>query len=69
VSEGTYDYNNADYASNYYLVRSMRISLIARTTPSNDPAYDFINPFDGGKYQVQGASIVVNPRNMSMNDQ
>ena len=68
ISSATYDYNNADYASNYTLLRSIRVAVIARTRPSTDPSYTFVNPFDGGRYQVLGASIVVNPRNMSMND-
>jgi hypothetical protein len=28
----------------------------------------FKNAFDNGHYQVQGIAVVVNPRNMSMND-
>ncbi len=62
--------NNAtgDQAWNFTLVRSLRISLIARTTPNNNPDYRFRNLFDKGPYQVEGMSIVVNPRNMSMND-
>lgn len=57
-----------DMAYNYTLVRSVRISLIARTTPSSDPSYKFRNAFDQGSYQVQGIAVVVNPRNLSMND-
>ncbi len=57
-----------DMAYNYTLVRSVRISLIARTAPSTDPTYKFHNGFDQGSYQVQGIAVVVNPRNLSMND-
>jgi prepilin-type N-terminal cleavage/methylation domain-containing protein len=57
-----------DQAFNYTLVRSIRISLIGRTTPTVDPSYKFRNTFDGGAYQIQGAAVVVNPRNLSMND-
>jgi prepilin-type N-terminal cleavage/methylation domain-containing protein len=57
-----------DQAYNFTLVRSVRISLIGRTAPSSNPAYTFRNSFDSGAYQVQGMAIVVNPRNMSMND-
>ena len=69
----TYNANNASpppYDSAYLFsrVRSVRVSLIARTQPSTDPAFTFRNPFDGGPYVVQGASVVVNPRNLSMND-
>jgi prepilin-type N-terminal cleavage/methylation domain-containing protein len=53
---------------NYTLVRAIRASIIARTTPYLDPAHSYHNTFDGGPYQVQGTAIVVNPRNMSMND-
>jgi hypothetical protein len=52
---------------NFTLVRSVRVSLIGRTTPSNTDTV-FKNAFDNGHYQVQGIAVVVNPRNMSMND-
>ena len=69
----TYNANNSSpppYDSAYLFsrVRSVRVSLIARTQPSTDPSFTFRNPFDGGPYVVQGASVVVNPRNLSMND-
>ncbi|MFI5110214.1 MAG: type II secretion system protein J [Terriglobales bacterium] len=57
-----------DMAYNFTLVRSVRVSLIGRTTPSTDPNYKFRNAFDNGAYQVQGTAVVVNPRDMSMND-
>jgi hypothetical protein len=57
----------ADQAWNFTLVRSIRISLIGRTAPGTMP-YSFHNSFDQGSYTVQGMSVVVNPRNMSMND-
>ncbi|HMD97407.1 MAG TPA: prepilin-type N-terminal cleavage/methylation domain-containing protein [Terriglobia bacterium] len=57
-----------DSAYNFTLVRSIRISLIGRTTPSTEPNYTFRNTFDQGPYQIQGVGIVVNPRNMSMRD-
>ena len=60
--------NPGDEAYNFTLVRSVRISLIGRTAPSPNPDYTFRNVFDGGAYQVQGIAVVVNPRNMSMND-
>jgi len=68
-----YDVNNStpppyDAAYLFSFVRSLRISLIARTQPSSDPSFTFTNAFDGGRYQVQGASVVVNPRNLSMRD-
>jgi prepilin-type N-terminal cleavage/methylation domain-containing protein len=69
----TYNLNNVspppyDSAYMFSLVRSVRVSLIGRTKPSTDPSFTFRNPFDGGPYQVQGASVVVDPRNLSMND-
>lgn len=53
------------YNSNYSLIRSVRVSLIGRTTPN--PTQVFQNTFDQGPYQVLGADIVINPRNMTMN--
>lgn len=52
----------------FSLVRAVRVSLIGRTQPSIDPSFTFTNAFDGGRYLVQGASVIVSPRNMSMND-
>ena len=57
-----------DMAYNYSLVRSVRVSLIARTVPDWRGTYSYRNGFDNGPYQVQGVGVVVNPRNMSMND-
>ncbi len=54
---------------NFTRIRSVRVSLIGRTTPSTDPTYTFRNTFDGGAYQIQAVSVVVNPRNLSMRDQ
>jgi hypothetical protein len=70
-----YNYNASTYTVNttndsaymFSLVRSVRVSLIARTQPSTDPSFTFRNAFDGGPYQVQGASVVVNPRNLNLN--
>ena len=62
-------YNNgSSVAYNYTLVRSVMISLIGRTNPNPDPSYRFVNTFDGGSYEIQGVTAVVNPRNMSMAD-
>jgi len=57
------------YASQFWLIRSVQISLIARTTPAIDPTYTYRNGFDGGPYQIESVSVVVNPRNMSMSNQ
>jgi hypothetical protein len=57
-----------NHPNDFSLVRSIRVSLIARTTPTSNPTYTFRNNFDNGPYQIQGAAVVVNPRNLSMND-
>jgi type II secretory pathway pseudopilin PulG len=53
-------YNNA-----FALIRAVRVTLIGRTTPN--PTNVFRNAFDGGPYQVLGADVAINPRNMTMN--
>ena len=72
---GTYNYNACSYgASNgatydYSIIRSIRVSIIGRTPPnSTGTAITFRNTFDSGPYQIQGLSIVINPRNLSMTD-
>jgi prepilin-type N-terminal cleavage/methylation domain-containing protein len=53
----------------YTLVRSMRISMIARTAPAADMSLSkFKNGFDNGPYLVQQASVVVDLRNLSNTD-
>jgi prepilin-type N-terminal cleavage/methylation domain-containing protein len=64
----TYTDNGNDRSYNFSLVRSVRVSLIGRTTPDFRGTYQYRNGFDNGPYQVQGSAVVVNPRNMSMND-
>jgi prepilin-type N-terminal cleavage/methylation domain-containing protein len=67
ASDSTANYQKGGYNNDFTLVRSIRVSLMARTVPNGTFAYR--NPFDGGPYQVLGASVVINPRNLSMNDQ
>ncbi|MGC1903837.1 MAG: prepilin-type N-terminal cleavage/methylation domain-containing protein [Candidatus Acidiferrum sp.] len=78
-STAAYCYNSALSASPCYdnqfdQIRSIRISLIGRTPPglySNSNVYAptmFTNAFDGQPYKIQALSIIVNPRNLSMND-
>lgn len=55
------------YQDNWPLIRSVMVSLIGRTPPN--PSAAFKNSFDGGPYQVQALSSVINPRNLSMHDQ
>jgi hypothetical protein len=49
-------------------VRSIRVSVIGRTPPTQFTASSFRNTFDGGRYKIEALSLVVNPRNLSMND-
>lgn len=50
----------------FSLIRSVRVSLIARTAPNSDLSLKgFANGFDGGPYMVQDASVVVDLRNMN----
>lgn len=70
-----YDFDASTFTSttspggyDFTLVRSVMVSLVGRTTPATDPTYVFRNSFDGGPYQIQGVSVVINPRNMSMSD-
>ncbi len=71
----SYNYDSSSYsltlgtaganAYNYTLLRSIRVSLIGRTAPVYTKNYVYRNTFDSGPYQVQGAAVVVNPRNMN----
>jgi prepilin-type N-terminal cleavage/methylation domain-containing protein len=78
-SSAAYCYNSGStvspcYDNQFDEVRSIRISLIGRTPPklysnSNvNSATLFTNSFDGQPYKIQALSIIVNPRNLSMND-
>jgi prepilin-type N-terminal cleavage/methylation domain-containing protein len=78
-STAAYCYNSASttspcYDNQFDQVRSIRVSLIGRTPPkvfSNSNVYSptmFINAFDQQPYKIQALSIIVNPRNLSMND-
>ncbi|MGH9717462.1 MAG: PilW family protein [Candidatus Acidiferrales bacterium] len=59
----------ANDANDYALVRSIRISMIARTKPETDQTlYNFKNGFDDGPYLVQQASVAIDIRNMSIGD-
>jgi hypothetical protein len=65
-----YNYQASTYGSGYdfTIVRAVRVSIIGRTTPGGTGIYNYQNSFDGGPYQVLGAAVVVNPRNLSMAD-
>lgn len=66
TSDGTYNFDSSSYAYDWQRVRAVRISMIGRTAA--DPAGTFRNTFDGGPYKIESVSVVVNPRNLSMND-
>jgi prepilin-type N-terminal cleavage/methylation domain-containing protein len=78
-SSGAYCYNAASttspcYDNQFDQIRSIRISLIGRTPPglysnsNTNSSTLFTNSFDGQPYKIQALSIIVNPRNLSMND-
>jgi len=56
------------YNNQFTLIRSIRVSLIGRTPPGQFTGQSFRNNFDGGQYRIQALSLVINPRNLSMND-
>lgn len=58
----------AGYGNVFTLIRSVRVSLIGRTPPGQFTGQSFRNNFDGGQYRIQALSLVINPRNLSMND-
>ena len=73
--ESTYNYDTSTYSSggttvanDYTLIQSVQIQLIGRTTPNFAPTYVFRNGFDQGPYQIESASVVINPRNITMNN-
>jgi len=63
-----YNYNSNTYpiANEFNLIRSVRVSIIGRTQPN--PTNPYRNLFDQGPYQIRGNSIIVNPRNLTMNN-
>jgi prepilin-type N-terminal cleavage/methylation domain-containing protein len=58
----------AGYSNEWWLIRSVQVAMIARTTPVTDPTYTYRNGFDGGPYQIESEIATVNPRNLSMNN-
>jgi len=68
----SYDSNSADLTQSYYndwsAIRAVRVSVIGRTPPNSDVNDRFRNGFDNGPYRVEAVSVVINPRNLSMND-
>jgi prepilin-type N-terminal cleavage/methylation domain-containing protein len=59
----------ANDPSDFSLMQSVRISMIARTQPKTTQAFAQLkNGFDSGPYLIQQASMVVDLRNMSINN-
>jgi hypothetical protein len=69
VSGDTFTFQNYNYNSyDPSQVRSLMISLVGRTAPNRTGDLTYKNSFDNGNYQIQSLSVVINPRNLSMND-
>jgi Tfp pilus assembly protein PilV len=66
TTDNAYSFDATSYNHDWSLIRSIRVSMIGRT-PS-DSTNPFRNTFDGGAYRIQNQSVVINPRNLSMND-
>lgn len=49
-------------------IHAVEVSLIGRTNPINGQVAGFTNTFDNGNYKVESISVVVDPRNLSMNN-
>jgi prepilin-type N-terminal cleavage/methylation domain-containing protein len=65
LSDDPYIYSVSSL-TDFTKVRAVRISLISRTSPNFANASH--NTFDGGPYKIEAASVVVNPRSLSMKD-
>lgn len=63
-----YSFDSNSYDNDWSRIRAVRISLIGRTPPSGDVNNKFQNTFDQGPYKIQAVSVVINPRNLSMNE-
>ncbi len=66
TTDNTYSFDSSSYLYDWQRVRSIRVSLIGRT--GTDGGNNFRNTFDGGPYKIESVSVVINPRNLSMND-
>jgi prepilin-type N-terminal cleavage/methylation domain-containing protein len=66
TTDNTYSFDASSYNHDWSLIRSVRVSMIGRTPA--DLGSSFRNSFDGGPYKIQSISVVINPRNLSMND-
>lgn len=66
ATDDAYSFDAGSYKHDWSLIRSVRVSMIGRTP--TDLGSSFRNSFDGGPYKIQSISVVINPRNLSMND-
>lgn len=66
TTDNTYSFDASTYNHDWSLIRAVRVSMIGRTP--TDLGSSFRNSFDGGPYKIQSISVVINPRNLSMND-
>ncbi|HEY2499322.1 MAG TPA: prepilin-type N-terminal cleavage/methylation domain-containing protein [Candidatus Angelobacter sp.] len=62
-----YTVNPNDYNKDWTSIRSLQVQIVARATPNSDNPGTFQNAYDLGPYQVQGMSVVINPRNLNTN--
>ncbi|MBZ5504603.1 MAG: prepilin-type N-terminal cleavage/methylation domain-containing protein [Acidobacteriia bacterium] len=66
VYDSTLPKGATGYGGDWTSIKAVRIDLTARTPVNSDPSNNFRNKLDGGPYQVQKISVVINPRNLSM---
>jgi prepilin-type N-terminal cleavage/methylation domain-containing protein len=66
TTDNAYSFDANNYNHDWSLIRSVRVSIIGRTPA--DSSSTFRNAFDGGAYKIENVSVVINPRNLSMND-
>ena len=66
TTDNAYSFDASSYNHDWSLIRSVRVPMIGRT--QTDMGSTFRNSFDGGPYKIQSISVVINPRNLSMND-
>ncbi len=70
--DSTYKYDASTFGVSpgfdFSIIRSIRATVIGRTPPSASSASSVLNSYDNGPYKIQGLSVAVNPRNLSMGD-
>ncbi|HEV3041805.1 MAG TPA: prepilin-type N-terminal cleavage/methylation domain-containing protein [Candidatus Angelobacter sp.] len=67
-NDNPYSFDATSYNHDWSLIRSVRVSIIGRGNYIKDVNNKFTNTFDQGNYRVQGISVIISPRNLSMND-